>query len=297
MGTVAVGVVGIGAMGMGIARNLLARGYAVHVRDIRAEAEAEARAAGAVVHPSPVSLARECGVVMTVVVNDAQTEEVVFGADGVAETLARDAVLVLNSTLSPAFVAAAAERLTARGLAMLDAPISGGPARARDGTMSMMIAGPAAARDRAGAVLADAAAKRFVIGERPGDGARMKLVNNMLAGVNLAAGCEAMALALRLGLDPQIAHDVINASSGGSWMFADRMPRVLAGDYATKAAVHILAKDLGLLLETAAENDFPAPIAAVARQAYLATMALGHGDEDDSAVIKSYAQPAGIALP
>jgi 3-hydroxyisobutyrate dehydrogenase-like beta-hydroxyacid dehydrogenase len=106
-----------------------------------------------------------------------------------------------------------------------------------------------------------------------------------------------MALALRLGLDSRTAHDVICASSGGSWMFADRMPRVLQGDYSTKAAVHILAKDMGLLLDTAAEAHFPTPIAAVARQAYLATMALGHADEDDSAVIKSYAKAAGVELP
>lgn len=297
MDRTAVGIVGVGAMGMGIARNLLARGYAVHVRDIRDEAEEEARRAGAVVHDSPAALARACGVVVTVVVDDEQTEAVVFGVDGVAAALSPHAVLVMSSTLSPAFVSRAAERLAARGLAMLDAPISGGPARARDGSMSMMIAGAPAARERAEPVLADAAASRFVVGERAGDGARMKLVNNMLAGVNLAAACEAMALALRLGLDPRTAHDVICASSGGSWIFADRMPRVLAGDYEARAAVRLLAKDLGLLLDTAAAASCPAPIAAVARQAYLAAMAQGHAEEDDAALIKPYAAAAGVALP
>ncbi len=293
----AVGVVGIGAMGMGIARNLLDRGHAVHVRDVRPEAEAEARAAGATVHASPAALARACGVVLTVVVDDAQTESVLFGADGIAEGLARESVVVLSSTLSPDFVADAADRLAARGLAMVDAPISGGPARARDGTMSTMIAGAADARARAEPVLAHAAAKRFVISDRPGDGARMKLCNNILAGVNLAAAAESMALALRLGLDPQVAHDVICASSGGSWMFADRMPRVLAGDYSTKAAVRILAKDMGLFLQAAAEAGYDAPIAAQARGAFLAAMAAGYAEEDDAAVIKPYAQAAGIRLP
>jgi 3-hydroxyisobutyrate dehydrogenase-like beta-hydroxyacid dehydrogenase len=293
----AVGVIGIGAMGMGIARNLLDRGYAVHVRDIRPEAEAEARAAGATVHATPASLAAACAVVLTVVVDDAQTETVLFGADGVEGALGREAVVVLHSTLSPAFVAAAAERLAARGLAMVDAPISGGPARARDGSMSMMIAGAPAARRRAEGVLADAAAKRFVIGDRPGDGARMKLVNNALAGVNLAAAGEAMALAMRLGLDARTAHDVICASSGGSWIFADRMPRVLDGDYATRAAARVLAKDMGLFLDVAAGEDYAAPIAQAARAAFLRAMAGGHAEEDDAAIIKPYARDAGVKLP
>jgi 3-hydroxyisobutyrate dehydrogenase len=297
MGVQAVGVIGIGAMGMGIARNLLDRGYAVHVRDIRAEAEAEARAAGAAVHATPASLAAACAVVLTVVVDDAQTEAVLFGADGAAGTLGRDAVVVLHSTLSPAFVAAAAERLGARGLAMVDAPISGGPARARDGSMSMMIAGAPEARRRAQDVLADAAAKRFVIGDRPGDGARMKLVNNALAGVNLAAAGEAMALALRLGLDARTAHDVICASSGGSWIFADRVPRVLAGDYATRAATRVLAKDMGLFLDVAAAEDYAAPIVQAARGAFLRAMAEGHAEEDDAAVVKPYARAVGVKLP
>lgn len=293
----AVGIVGIGAMGMGVALNLLHRGYAVHVRDIRPDAEEEARAAGAAVHPSPAALAAACDVVMTVVVDDAQTEDVLFASDGVASALAPGAVVVLNSTLSPAFVAAASARLAAMGLAMVDAPISGGPARARNGTMSMMIAGAPEARTRAARVLADAAAKCFVVGDRAGDGARMKLVNNALAGVNLAAAAEAMTLAWKLGLDPQIAHDVICASSGGSWMFADRIPRVIAGDYSTKAATRILAKDMGLFLEAADQAGCQAPVAHAGRAAFLAAMAAGLAEEDDAAIIKPYAQAAGVRLP
>jgi 3-hydroxyisobutyrate dehydrogenase len=292
-----VGIVGIGAMGMGVALNLLERGYTVHVRDIRREAEEAARAAGGVPHPTPAALAAACDVVMTVVVDDAQTEDVLFGPDGIAGALAPEAVVVLDSTLSPAFVAGAAERLAARGHALVDAPISGGPARARDGSMSMMIAGAPEARTRAARVMADAAARCFVVGDRAGDGARMKLVNNALAGVNLAAAAEAMALALKLGLDGAIAHDVIQASSGASWMFGDRMPRVLSGDYAPRAAARILAKDMGLFLDTAAAAGYAAPIATAGRAAYLAAMAAGLAEEDDAAVIKPYAAVAGVKLP
>jgi len=292
-----VGVVGVGQMGMAVAKRLLERGYAVHTRDIRAEADAEAREAGAAVCDSPAALAATCQVVVTLVVNEGQTEEVVFGTRGVAETLGPEATLLVSSTVSPTFVESLAGRLAERGLAMLDAPISGGPARARAGTISMMIAGPDAALARAGEVLDTLSNARFRMSERPGDGARMKLVNNMLAGINLAGSCEAMALGVRLGLDPQRVFDVVQASSGGSWIFGDRMPRVLSGDYRPKAAATLLTKDVSLALAAAREAGFPAPVAAAALQVYLATVALGHGAEDDAALVKFYQALTGIALP
>lgn len=291
------GVIGIGAMGMGVAKRLLARGFEVHVRDIRPEAEAQARSAGAVVSPSPESLARACPVVVTLVVDAAQTEEVVFGAGGVAAGMRPGGVLVMCSTVSPSFAGPLAERLAPRGIRVLDAPVSGGPARALDGTMSMMIGGDAEAFEAARAVLEAISGKRFLVGPRTGDGSKMKLVNNLMAGINLAAACEGMVFGLKLGLDPQTIFDVACASSGGSWAFADRMPRVLAGDYSTKAAVDILAKDLGLALETGAAAKALLPIGAAARQAFLATSALGFGGEDDAAVVKYYAAVSGVTLP
>ena len=293
----AVGVVGVGLMGMSVAKRLLERGFSVHTRDIRPEADAEARAAGATVCRSPAELAAACGVVITLVVDEAQTEEVVFGVGGVGETLAPEAVLLVSSTVSPTFVESVAARLAERGLAMIDAPVSGGPARARAGTISMMLAGSPLAFERAGAVLQALSDARFHMSERPGDGARMKLVNNMLAGVNLAGSCEAMALGIRLGLDPGKVFDVVGASSGGSWIFGDRMPRVLAGDYSAKAAVTLLTKDVSLALGAAREAGFPAPVASAALQVYLATVALGHGTEDDAALVKFYRALTGIELP
>jgi putative dehydrogenase len=291
------GVIGIGAMGMGVAKRLLAQGFEVHVRDIRPEAEAEARAAGAVVCASPQAVARACPVVITLVVDAAQTEAVVFGADGIAAGMQPGGVLLMCSTVSPAFSGPLAERLAPRGIRVLDAPVSGGPARAHDGTMSMMIGGEAEACEQARAVLEAISGKRFRVGDRTGDGSKMKLVNNLMAGINLAAACEGMVFGLKLGLDPQTIFDVACASSGGSWAFADRIPRVLAGDYSTKAAVDILAKDLGLALETGAAARALLPIGAAARQAYLATSALGFGQEDDAAVVKYYATVAGVTLP
>jgi 3-hydroxyisobutyrate dehydrogenase len=291
------GVIGIGAMGMGVAKRLLARGFEVHVRDIRPEAEAEARAAGAVVGASPAAVARACPVVITLVVDAAQTEEVVFGPDGVAAGMRPGGVLLMCSTVSPAFSGPLAERLAPRGIRVLDAPVSGGPARALEGTMSMMIGGDAEAWEAARPVLEAISGKRFRVGPSTGDGSKMKLVNNLLAGINLAAACEGMVLGLKLGLDPRTICDVACASSGGSWVFADRMPRVLDGDYSTRAAVDILAKDLGLALEAGAAAKALLPIGAVARQAYVAASALGFGREDDAAVAKYYAAVSGVDLP
>ncbi len=291
------GVIGIGAMGMGVAKRLLARGFEVHVRDIRPEAEAEARAAGAVVGASPAAVARACPVVITLVVDAAQTEEVVFGSDGVAAGMRPGGVLVMCSTVSPEFAGPLADRLAPRGIRVLDAPVSGGPARALDGTMSMMIGGDAEAWETARPALEAMSGKRFRVGARTGDGAKMKLVNNLMAGINLAAACEGMVFGLKLGLDPRTIFEVACASSGGSWVFADRMPRVLDGDYTTKAAVDILAKDLGLALEAGAAAKALLPIGAVARQAYLAASALGFGQEDDAAVAKYYAAVSGVDLP
>jgi 3-hydroxyisobutyrate dehydrogenase len=291
------GVIGIGAMGMGVAMRLLARGYAVSVRDIRREAEAEARAAGARVCASPAEVAAASPVVVTVVVDARQTEEVVFGPRGLAEGMAPGGVLVMCSTVSPEFSGPLAERLAPRGILALDAPISGGPARAHDGTMSMMVAGEPAAYEKARAVLEAISGKRFRVSARTGDGSKMKLVNNLMAGINLAAACEGMVFGLKLGLDPQTIFDVVSASSGASWAFGDRMPRVLSGDYSAKAAVDILAKDLGLALEAGAAARAALPIGGAARQSFIAAAALGHGQEDDAAVAKYYARVAGVALP
>lgn len=292
-----IGVVGVGAMGMNVAKRLLACGFPVFARDIRPEAEKEARAAGARVCESPASLARDCAFVVTLVVNADQTEEVVFGPDGLAQTLAPGAVVIMSSTVQPSFAANLAQRLAGHGVHMVDAPVSGGPSKARDGTMSMMLGGADAVLERAAPVLEAMAGRRVRISDRPGDGSKAKIVNNMLAGVNLAAGCEAMALGIKLGLDPQTLVDVVNASSGASWVFADRMPRVLAADYAPRAAVELLRKDLAILLETAQGVHFPALVARTAHAVFEDAARLGHGHEDDAALVKVYRQLTGIRLP
>jgi len=273
-------------MGIGVVRSLLRAGFVTHARDLRPEAQARAASLGALVHPSAASLAEICKVVIVLVVDATEVDEVLFGADGVASVSRRDSIIVISSTVAPDYVAGLEHKLGSLGFALIDAPVSGGPARAADGTMTMMIAGHAATRDRCSTLFAAMAAKTFQVGTEPGDAAKFKLINNQLAAVNLAAGAEALALAVKLGLDPRQVVDVVNASSGGSWIVADRMPRVLTDDYAPRAAARILAKDVSLAVELATAHGVDVPFALAARTAFRATVAAGFGEEDDSAIFK-----------
>lgn len=210
---VATGVIGVGAMGLGVAASLCRAGFATYVRDVRPQPEREAAGLGATIVASPAAVAQHADVVVVLVVDAPQVEDVLFGADGLATTLRPDAVAVLSSTVDPEFVVAVGARLAARGLALVDAPVSGGPQRAHEGALTVMAGGARAALDRCAPVFAAMARRVFEVGGI-GDGARMKLCNNLLAGVHLAAAAEALALAVRAGLDPRLASEVIGASSG-----------------------------------------------------------------------------------
>jgi 3-hydroxyisobutyrate dehydrogenase-like beta-hydroxyacid dehydrogenase len=289
-----VGVIGVGAMGMGVARALLAKGFAVTVRDIVAERQAEACSVGARAAPNAAELARAVDVAIMLVVDAAQTRDVLLGAQGLAGARSSAAVMMC-STISPDDTEEIARTLP--GVDFLDAPISGGPARAHSGTLSMMASGSSAAFARCAPVIEAMAAKCFRVGERPGDGSRMKVVNNMLAAANLAAGCEAMAMASRLGLDLRLVAEVVNASSGGSWIFADRMARALEGDYAPRAAARVLLKDVGLFVGEARKLGLTAPMAECAREIFHDTVERGLAEEDDAAVLKRYAAAWKVRVP
>jgi 3-hydroxyisobutyrate dehydrogenase len=287
-----VGVVGIGAMGWPLALRLHEAGFAVAVHDADLAREALARGAGLGVAADPQALAAGCDAVLVVVVDAAQTREVLFGADagaavrhrGVAAGLAAGGLVLLCPTIAPEDVADCAARLAAHGLAAIDAPMSGGPQRARDGTMSLMLAGAPAALAQAGPLLAALSERRFVVGERPGDGARTKLVNNLLAAVHLAGAAEALALADRLGLDAATTLDVVEQSSGQSWIAGDRLRRHLAGDRSVRARVALLAKDSALALAAARGVGQAMPLAEQAAAAFARAVEAGCADADDAAL-------------
>ncbi len=289
-----VGLIGLGAMGRGMAASLRRGGLAVHACDVRQEALAAFVAEGGTGHATPASLAAACDVVISVVVNAAQTEAVLFGEHGAAAAMRPGAVFVMCSTVDPGWSVALEARLEALGLSYLDAPISGGAAKAAAGQITMMTAGRPEAYAKCEGALAAMAGKVFRLGDRAGPGSTVKIVNQLLAGVHIAAAAEAMALGIRAGVEPKALYEVITASAGNSWMFENRMPHVLAGDYTPLSAVDIFVKDLGIVLDTARATRFPLPLASTAHQMFMQASSAGHGREDDAAVIKIF---PGIDLP
>lgn len=281
-------------MGQGMAASLRRCGYQVHVCDLRPQAAQAFAAEGGVACATPAELAAQCEVLVSVVVNAAQTEGVLFGAGGAAAALKPGSLFIMCSTVDPNWSVALEARLAQQGVLYLDAPISGGAAKAASGQMTMMTAGSAPAYAKAGGALDAMAAKVYKLGDKAGNGSKVKIINQLLAGVHIAAAAEAMALGLREGVDAQAIYEVITHSAGNSWMFENRMAHVLAADYTPLSAVDIFVKDLGLVLDTARASKFPLPLSATAHQMFMQASSAGHGREDDSAVIKIF---PGITLP
>ncbi len=286
-----VGIVGIGAMGLPMAANLQRRGHAVHVCDVDAAALAAAAAQGLAACGSAAELARQCALIAIVVVDAVQIADVLFGPGGVVHAArpagAAPLAVMLCSTIAAHDTERFHARLATHGIDLLDAPISGGPVRAANGTMSMMLAGSSALIARFEPMLRDMAATRFNMGQKVGDAARTKLVNNLLAGINLVAGAEALALGAALGLDKRALFDVIKASSGASWITTDRMARALDGDYAPRARTVILTKDVGLAVQMAIAAGITTPLGDAALQLFRAAVDAGFGELDDAAVVKA----------
>ena len=230
------------------------------------------------------------------VVDDAQVDDVLFGAHGAASAFAPGSVVVVSSTLDPLYVAALEPRLRAHGVELVDAPVSGGPAKASAGTMTMMVAGSAAARERCAPVFSRIAGRVFELGDRPGQAATFKIVNNLLAAVNLAAGAEALALAKKAGIDPRAALDVINASSGASWIVADRMARALSGDEACAQPRESSPRTSASRLRSAARVQADVPFARAAQQAFDEAVSAGLGDDDDAVLLRLFAERAGLTF-
>ena len=288
------GLIGLGAMGAGIAGTLRDKGYAMHVCDLRPGVASAFAASGGVACESPAQVAAACEVVISVVVNAAQTEAVLFGESGAAAAMQAGSVFVMCSTVDSNWSIALEARLQAFGIHYIDAPISGGAAKAASGQMTMMSSARPEAYAKADAVLDAMAGKVYRLGDRAGAGSKVKIINQLLAGVHIAAAAEAMALGLREGIAAEALYEVITHSAGNSWMFENRMAHVLAGDYTPLSAVDIFVKDLGLVLDTARASKFPLPLASTAHQMFMQASSAGFAAEDDSAVIKIF---PGIELP
>jgi 3-hydroxyisobutyrate dehydrogenase len=280
-----IGVVGVGNMGLAMAQRLLEGGHAVLARDIRADAQARAVTAGAQAAPDCAALARRCQLLIVVVVDAVQCEAVLFGDRGAHQGLHSHSTVMLCSTIGPHDVESLATRLAGLGVPCIDAPMSGGPARARDGTMSLMVACADAVFARHEPVLRVLSSRLVRLGGRVGDGARTKLVNNLLAGVNLAAAAEALALAERLGLDARLMLQVIEHSSAQSWIGSDRLPRALDGDFSPRAHTSLLAKDTALAMSMAGDLSLTPPLGAVARDLFARACVQDLAHLDDASML------------
>jgi 3-hydroxyisobutyrate dehydrogenase len=303
-----VAVIGLGTMGLGIARTLLASGFETIGCDLREEVLAEFEQAGGTVVSSPGDIDADCDAVLIVVVNDEQAKNVIFGQvsgdiemlledDGVAHNLEPGAVVLGCSTVPPDLARRCAQRLDEYGIYFLDAPISGGGAKAAEGALSVMASGTPEAFNRAAPVLDAIAETVHRLGDSAGTGSTFKMINQLLAGIHIAAAAEAIAFGIKCGLNPQTLYEVITASAGSSWMFENRVPRILADDYAPHSAVDIFVKDLHIVQEKAALEHFPLPIATAASQLFTMATSMGMGQMDDAAVAKVYESMSNIVLP
>ncbi len=293
MKTATVGVIGLGAMGMGMAKNALAAGLRVKGYDLSAAARDAFAERGGEASASVEQAAVDAEVLAVMVVNAAQLRQVLFGEGGAAKALPRGAVVMMCCTVAPKESRDIGQRLLDEGLEVLDAPVSGGKVGAEAGTLSIMASGSQAAFESCQPFLDAVAGTVYRVGDEPGQGATYKVVHQLAAGVHLAVAAEVMAFAAHAGCDTDVVADIVSNSAGSSWMFRDRAPHMLDSDFSPRSTVDIFVKDLGLVIETGQETKTPLPLAAAAHQLFLAASSMGHGPIDDSAVVKVYESATG----
>ena len=288
-----IGFVGLGAMGLPMALNLLQAGYRVQGYDLNPAAMATLAEAGGMGAATAAAAAAGADALILMVVNAAQAQAVMFEA-GAVSALPEHGVVVLMATCPPGAVAAMAAQVAAAGRQLVDAPVSGGVAGATAGSLTIMAAAPAARLAAVRPMLDVLGGKVVHVGETPGQGAVVKSVNQLLCGVHIAAAAEALALAGKVGIDPAIMLDIVSGSAASSWMLRDRGPRMLQDEPVVSSAVDIFVKDLGIVMEAGRDAKAALPLAALAHQLFLAASGQGHGKADDSQLIRAYHQLNGM---
>lgn len=283
-----VGFIGLGIMGSPMAANLLKAGFQVTVWNRTSVRADSLVAAGAVLAGSPREVAEVSEVTLSCVTNSPDVETVALGANGVIEGAPAGSVYIDCSTISPEVARRVAAALAAKGVSMLDAPVSGGDVGARAGTLAIMVGGEAATFERCLPVL-EAMGKTVVHVGPSGAGQVVKLCNQVAGGLHLLAMAEAIALARAAGVAPEKMLEVVGAGAAGSWMLSNLAPRALRGDFAPGFMVDLMQKDLGLVLETAAKEALPLPGTALVQQMLRILQAQGRGSEGTQAIVDAVA--------
>jgi 3-hydroxyisobutyrate dehydrogenase-like beta-hydroxyacid dehydrogenase len=294
--TLTAAVFGLGSMGYGIASSILRAGHRTYGLDVNPD-QVERFVSDGGSSGDIGDASRDLDAVVVVVLNAAQTEAVLFGANGIVSSLKRGAVVIACATVPPEFARDMAARCDAVGVHYLDAPISGGSVKAAQGQLSVMASGTPEAFAAARPMLDSMAETVFELGDSAGAGSAMKAVNQLLAGVHIATMAEALTFGMTQGISPADFLEVISKCAGSSWMLENRAPHIVAGDYTPHSSVNIWPKDLGIVLDIAKSANFSAPITAAALQQFVAAAGQGLGREDDAAVAKVYARNAGLKLP
>lgn len=289
-------VIGLGSMGWGAALSLLRAGFSVKGVDIRPDVLAAFRAEGGQAFATPAE-AGSSDVVFVFVVNSDQAHEVLFSEAGALSTASPGTVFLLCVTMAPSATLEMAQKLEAAGMRVIDAPVSGGHVKALSGEITVMGSGANEAFEAAQDALDAVSAKVFRLGSDIGLGSKVKMINQLLAGVHIAAAAEALTLAAKVGLDLQTVYDVIKVSAGSSWMFENRGPHIVDGDYTPRSAVDIFVKDLGIVTGEAKQNGGETPLSATALSLFSQASVAGLGREDDAAVAKILARMSGVTLP
>ena len=288
-------VIGLGSMGFGAAISCLRNGIQTSGYDLNPEVLTNFQSEGGQSITSFDQL-QSVDCVLVFVVNAEQVESVLFGTN-LSAHLNPNALIINCVTLAPSRAIDIAHRANALGYQYIDAPVSGGAAKARQGRMSIMASGHPDAMKRAGIILEAISEHVFQLGEKPGSGSQMKLINQLLAGVHIAAAAEAMNLASALQMNLHEVVEVISKCAGSSWMFENRAPHIADGDYTPLSNVNIFVKDLGIVTEEANNNQIVTPLSDKALELYKIASESGLGGEDDSAVVKVLAKKSGVTLP
>jgi len=287
MAATRIGFVGLGAMGTPMARRLVEAQHHVTGFDMRADAIARLVASGGHGVASATEAARGADMLVLMVINADQAESVLV-SEGLLDALQPDATVIVMATCAPARIEAMAARVERTGRGFVDAPVSGGVVGAEAGTLTIMAAAPDPVFTRAKPVLLAMGSGLHHLGQKPGQGAAMKIVNQLLCGIHIATAAEGLAFAERAGIDPKLALDILGGSAASSWMLKNRGPRMIADDGKVTSAVDIFVKDLGLVLEAGHALRIGLPLAAAAHQLFLAASGHGAGAKDDSQVIEAY---------